>query len=93
MTDTLISVLLVGFAVTYIVELLDLSYLGAWISKASMNTYFTLPLSFGGIFVLSQTFYWQMLVTVPAATFVALALSKYINKPVIVGGSRQLPRL
>lgn len=93
MTDLLITVLLVGCAVTYLIELLDLTIIGAWLSKSTINAFFTLPLSFGGMFVMTNTLAWQMLVTVPATVFISLALSKYVNKPVIVGGSRQIPRL
>jgi hypothetical protein len=91
MTDLLIATLLTGFAVTYILELLDLSYLGAWLGKSNINIFFALPLSFGGMY----TFYELdkvLLVTVPAATLVSLALGKYLNKPTVVAQQR-LPRL
>lgn len=90
MVDTLIAVLLVGCAVTYILELLDLSLLGAWIGKSNINIYFALPLSFGGLF-LTSGLTELMAVTVPAATFVCLMLGKYLNKPTVV--SQRLPRL
>lgn len=90
MTDLLITVLLTGFAVTYILELLDLSLLGAWISKTTINLVFALPLSFGGVYVFSELSL-EMLVSVPAATFVSLALGKYLNKPTVI--PQRLPRL
>ena len=91
MTDLLIATLLTGFAVTYILELLDLSYLGAWLGKSNINIFFTLPLSFGGMYVFYELDK-LLLVTVPAATFVSLALGKYLNKPTVVAQQR-LPRL
>jgi len=91
MTDLLIATLLTGFAVTYILELLDLSYLGAWLGKSNINIFFALPLSFGGMYVFYELDK-LLLVTVPAATFVSLALGKYLNKPTVVAQQR-LPRL
>jgi hypothetical protein len=90
MVDTLISVILVGFAVTYILELLDLSYLGAWLGKSNINVFFALPLSFGGLYVFNDLSL-DLVVTVPAATFVSLFLGKYLNKPAVV--SSRIPRL
>jgi hypothetical protein len=90
MTDLLIVVLLTGFAVTYILELLDLSILGAWIGKSNINIAFALPLSFGGMYLFFGLT-TQMLVSVPATTFISLALGKYLNKPTVV--SQRLPRL
>ena len=90
MVDLLLSTILVAFAVTYLLELLDLTFLGAWIGKSNINVFFALPLSFGGLFV----FYGLTLdltVLVPAATFVSLFLSKYLNKPTLV--QQRLPRL
>ncbi len=91
MTDILIATLLTGFAVTYILELLDLSILGEWIGKSNINVFFALPLSFGGMYMFYQLDK-LLLVTVPAATFVSLALGKYLNKPTVVTQQR-LPRL
>ena len=91
MTDLLIATLLTGFAVTYILELLDLSYLGAWLGKSNINIFFALPLSFGGMYVFYEIDK-LLLVTVPAATFVSLVLGKYLNKPTVVAQQR-LPRL
>lgn len=90
MTDLLISILVTGFAVTYILELLDLSIIGAWLGKSTINIVFALPLSLGGMYVFSGIT-TQLLVSVPATTFVSLALGKYLNKPTVV--SQRLPRL
>ena len=83
MTDLLIAVLLTGFAVTYALELIDLSIVGAYISKTTINLVFALPFTFGGLYVfLGLT--PHLYVAVPAATFVSLALGKYLNKPTVV---------
>lgn len=90
MVDLLLSTLLVSFAVTYLLELLDLTLLGAWLGKSNINVFFALPLSFGGLLV----FYGltiDLVVLVPAATFISLFLSKYLNKPTVV--QQRLPRL
>lgn len=91
MTDLLIATIITGFAVTYILELLDLSILGEFIGKSNINIFFALPLSFGGMYVFYQ-FDKLLFVTVPAATFVSLMLGKYLNKPTVVSQQR-LPRL
>lgn len=90
MTDLLLSVVLTGLAVTYILELLDLTILGAWIGKSNINIFFALPLSFGGLSLLNGLVL-NLVVLVPAATFVSLALAKYLNKPTVM--QQRLPRL
>ena len=90
MVDLLISTILVAFAVTYLLELLDLTLLGAWIGKSNINVFFTLPLNFGGLYLLHDLTI-DLIVLVPAATFVSLFLSKYLNKPTVV--QQRLPRL
>lgn len=91
MTDLLLATIITGFAVTYIIELLDLSILGEWIGKSNINVFFALPLSFGGMYVFYQLDK-LLFVTVPAATFISLMLGKYLNKPTVVSQQR-LPRL
>lgn len=91
MTDLLIATLLTGFAVTYLVELFDISPIGWMISKPTMNKYFALPLSFGGLFVFYEIDK-LLIVAVPAATFISLMLGRYLNKPTVVAQQR-LPRL
>ena len=89
MTDLLILTILSGIAVTYSIELIDLLTKG-FLGTPKLNKWFSLPLSFGAIY--SQTHLTiHMVVAVPAATFVAIALSKYLNKPAVI--TRQLPRL
>lgn len=90
MTDLLVSVLLAGLAVTYVLELLDLTLLGEYVGRANINIFFALPLSFGALYV----FYGidiNLVVLVPAATFISLALTKYLNRPTVV--QSRLPRL
>lgn len=90
MIDVLITALLVSLAVTYILELLDLTLLGAWIGKSNINIFFAPPLSFGGIW-LFEGLVLDLVVLVPATTFLSLALTKYLNKPTLV--QQRLPRL
>jgi hypothetical protein len=90
MVDLLISTILTGLAVTYVLELLNLTLLGAWVGKSNINIFFAPPLSFGALYV----FYGidiNLVVTVPAATFISLALTKYLNKPAVV--QSRIPRL
>jgi hypothetical protein len=90
MVDLLIATVLTGLAVTYVLELLNLTILGAWLGKSNINIFFAPPLSFGALYV----FYGidiNLVVTVPAATFISLALTKYLNKPAVV--QSRIPRL
>jgi len=86
MTNLFISVVLVGFAVTYIIEFLDL-FIFTFVSKHFLNKFFALPLSFGGIFVMDSLTI-QMIVSVPSATLISLLVGKHINKPVVVRSFR-----
>jgi len=91
MTDLLISVILTGLAVTYVIEFLDLITTGLF-GKTLLNQYLALPLSFGGMFALYDIDL-QMVVSIPATTFVSLIVSKYLNKPVVINNGTRLPRL
>jgi hypothetical protein len=89
-TDIVISVLLTGMAVTYVIEFLDL-FLSGFVTKPTFNKYLSLPLSFLGLW--SQLdIYYDFFVLVPAATFVSLAIGMWLNKPTFVQPPR-LPRL
>lgn len=90
MTDLLISAILVGSAVTFVIEFLDLLFY-EFVSKSFLNKFLALPLSFGGIYVL-QDLHMSMVVTVPSATFVSLAINLWLDKPTIVNKPKQ-PRL
>lgn len=87
MVDYILAVLMVGMALTYILELVDIGFF----SRASLNKYLTLPLSVGGFYLLG---YWDksLVVAVPSSIFVALYIGKQLNKPSQVITPR-LPRL
>lgn len=91
MTDLLITILLVGAAVTYILETIDALSLG-FFEKSTINKALSLPLSFGGLFAMQQEITLKMFATVPAATFVSLLLVKFINRPQQVE-IRRVPRI
>lgn len=91
MTDLLLAAILTGLAVTYVIEFLDLVTTGLF-GKTLLNKYLALPLSFSGMVALYQID-MQMVVSVPAATFVSLIVSKYLNKPVVINNGPRLPRL
>lgn len=89
MTDLLILTILSGVAVTYAIEFIEMVTAG-FFGVSILNKWFSLPFSFG--FLFSQTHLTKhLIVAVPAATFIAIALSKYLNKPRVI--TRQLPRL
>jgi hypothetical protein len=87
MVDYILAVLMVGMALTYILELVDIGF----VSRAFLNKFLTLPLSVGGFYLLN---YWglSLIVAVPASIFVALFIGKQLNKPAQVINPR-LPRL
>ena len=91
MTDLLITVLLVGAAVTYLLETIDIISLG-YISKSTINKTLSLPLSLGGIYIMERKWSLEMVVTVTASTFISLLLVKYLNKPQQVE-VRRVPRI
>lgn len=91
MTDLLISAILTGLAVTYLIEFIDLISYGI-LARTTLNKYFALPMAFGGMFLLTDM-NLKMLVTVPAATFVSVAIGKYINKPTVINNGLRIPRL
>jgi hypothetical protein len=90
MTDLLIPVLLTGFAVTYVIEFLEL-FISEFITKPTLNKYLALPLSFGGMCAQLEIEY-DFFVLVPAATFVSLVIGMWLNKPQVVQTQR-LPRI
>jgi hypothetical protein len=73
-----------------------LEALGALVSpfveRSTINKVFSLPLSFGGIFVV-EGLSTLMLVSVPAAAFVSLAVGIWINRPVVVQNPMRPTRL
>ena len=91
MTDLLIATLLTAFAVTYVLELLDLTIVGEFFGKTNVNVFFSPPLSFGGLYVFYQLD-MKLIVAVPASIFLSLMLGRYLNRPTVVSQQR-LPRL
>ena len=87
MVDYLLAVLIVGLAVSYFVELVDVGFF----LRRTINMVLPIPLSIGGLYLLG---YWDtsLIVTVPAAIFVALYIGKQLNKPAQVITPR-LPRI
>jgi hypothetical protein len=89
MIDLLITIVIAGVAVTYIIEFIELITAGMF-GIPLLNKFLTLPLSFGAL--ISQNSLDRHFITaVPAIATVALLLSKYLNKPRVV--QQRLPRL
>lgn len=91
MTDLLLTILLVGAAATYVLELIDAISLGM-LEKSTINILFSVPLSIAGMWIMQQKWSVEMFVTIPAATFVSLLLVKFLNKPQQVE-VRRVPRI
>ena len=91
MTDLLLTILVVGAAVTYLLEGFKF-ILGGFFEPTVLNLILSLPLSLGGMFAMQRQWSVQMIATVPAATLVALVLIKFINKPQQVE-VRRVPRI
>jgi len=89
MIDLLITILIAGVAVTYVIEFLELITTGMF-GVPLLNKFLTLPLSFGAL-ISQNTLSMQFIIAVPAIATVALLLSKYLNKPRVV--QQRLPRL
>lgn len=91
MTDLILTILVVGSAVTYLLEAFKFA-LGGFFEPTVINLILSLPLSLGGMFVMQRQWTAEMIVTAPAATLVALVLIKFINKPQQVE-VRRVPRI
>jgi hypothetical protein len=89
MTDLLITIVLSGIAVTYVIEFIELVTTGI-IGIPILNKFLTLPLSFAALFSQSEIDK-TYIIAVPSIATVALLLSKYLNKPRVV--QQRLPRL
>jgi hypothetical protein len=89
MTDLLITIVIAGVAVTYIIEFIELITAGMF-GVPLLNKFLTLPLSFGAL-ISQNSLGMQFIVAVPSIATVALLLSKYLNKPRVV--QQRLPRL
>jgi hypothetical protein len=89
MVDLLITILIAGVAVTYVIEFIELITTGMF-GVPLLNKFLTLPLSFGAL-ISQNSLDMQFIIAVPAIATVALLLSKYLNKPRVV--QQRLPRL
>ena len=89
MNDLLITIVLSGIAVTYVIEFIELITRG-FFGTPVLNKFLTLPLSFGAL-ISQLEIDKQFIVAVPTVATVALLLSKYLNKPRVV--QQRLPRL
>jgi hypothetical protein len=89
MIDLLITVVIAGVAVTYVIEFLELVTTGLF-GVPLLNKFLTLPLSFGAL-ISQNSLDMQFIIAVPAIATVALLLSKYLNKPRVV--QQRLQRL
>jgi len=89
MVDLLITILIAGVAVTYVIEFIELITTGMF-GVPLLNKFLTLPLSFGAL-ISQNSLDMQFIVAVPAIATGALLLSKYLNKPRVV--QQRLPRL
>ena len=89
MIDLLITIVIAGVAVTYVIEFIELITTGLF-GVPLLNKFLTLPLSFGAL-ISQNSLDMQFIIAVPAIATVALLLSKYLNKPRVV--QQRLPRL
>jgi len=87
MTDLLISIIITGTAIAYVIEFLNLITMDA-LGVGALNKFLTLPLSALGILLLDAPLHY-IAVAIPAAAFVAVWISKQLNKPVVTN----LPRM
>jgi hypothetical protein len=87
MVNLLIAVLLSGLAVTFTIELISLG-LGLFISKEKLYAFLSLPLSFGALLCF-YSINLRFVVSVPAVSFIALLVNKYINKPITIATPRR----
>ena len=88
MIDLLITILIAGVAVTYVIEFIELITTGLF-GVPLLNKFLTLPLSFGAL-ISQNSLDTQFIIAVPAIATVAILLSKYLNKPKVV--QQRLPR-
>lgn len=92
MTNLILTIILVGAAVTYAIELITALLYNFFLDDSVIKKWLSLPLSLGGMWVMQRQWTVVLIVTVPAATFVSLFLIKYLNKPQQVD-MRRVPRI
>ena len=86
-TELLAAALLVGGAVSYLIEVLDLVL--PRVSTTLLKLVVALPLAVGGNYLLGQ-FWHHVVVTAPASTLIALTISRFINRPIAVRNNANL---
>jgi hypothetical protein len=89
MIDLLITIILAGVTVTYVIEFIELITMGMF-GVSLLNKFLTLPLSFGAL-ISQNSLSMQFIIAVPSIATVAILLSRYLNKPRVV--QQRLPRL
>jgi len=89
MTDLLITFFISGISITYVIEFIEL-VTNNFFGIPLLNKFLTLPLSFGALFS-QYSLDKHFIISVPATTFIAVAVSKWLNKPTVV--ANRLPRL
>jgi hypothetical protein len=87
MVNLLISVILSGLAVTFLIELVSLG-LNMFLGKEKIYSILSLPLSFGAL-VCFYEINTKFIVAVPATSFIVLFINKYINKPITIAAPRR----
>ena len=87
MTSLLIAILITAPAITYVIEFVELITFSMF-GVPTLNKYFALPLSAGALWLLHVKDL-RLIVATPAASLIAIMISRYINKPTVAS----LPRL
>ena len=91
MVNTLLTVVLVGTAVSYTLGLLDVITFD-FLDASTINTWFSLPLNILGLWLFDDGLTKHDFVLAPASTFISLALLKLMSKQTKIQYQR-LPRL
>jgi hypothetical protein len=87
MTDLLISIIIVGTAIAYLIELINLITFD-FFGINTLNKFLTIPLSGVGLWLLDAPNKY-LIVGIASAAFVATWISRQLNKPVVTN----MPRL
>ena len=90
MVNLLIATILIGFAVFYLIEVIDFiqSFLFS-IKRSTLNLVLSVPLSIGGFYLLD---FWsiKLVVTSMASALICSVIDKQVNKPVMIQQRRRL---
>lgn len=88
MTDLLVSILITGTAIAYVIEFINLITNDIF-GIGGLNKFLTLPLSGVGLYLLDSPLTY-LFVAIPSAAFAAAWISKQLNKPVVLPRTRGL---